>query len=133
MPTPPRTVATVPKRDGPKPENVGPDADKDDMKRQRDRITLNNYIFSKSNCFCLLFYFIFHEYIILLIYVWFVTSASPRRKPLSPRRRSPVGRRGGSPRRQPDSPRRRPESPPRRRVESPFVAILLLEGGLHHP
>lgn len=43
MPTPPRTVATVPKRDGPKPENVGPDAEKDDMKRQRERITLDNY------------------------------------------------------------------------------------------
>lgn len=61
MPTPPRTVATAPKRDGPKPENVGADAEKDDMKRQRERITLNNYIFSNVHMFCLLLYFTFHE------------------------------------------------------------------------
>ena len=39
MASPPRTAAAASKRDGPKPENVGADAEKDDMKRQRERIT----------------------------------------------------------------------------------------------
>lgn len=59
MPTPPRTAAIAPKRDGPKPENVGADAEKDDMKRQRERITLN-----KPKCFCLLYYFFMGVYYI---------------------------------------------------------------------